>query len=36
MDENENDSINENVIIKVNDKELNIKVEENGLNIQAK
>lgn len=36
MNENENDSINENVIIKVNDKELNIKVEENGLNIQAK
>jgi len=35
IDEIENDSLNENVVIKVNDKELNIKVEENGLNIQT-
>ncbi|BCY28502.1 PspC domain-containing protein [Flavobacterium okayamense] len=34
--ETENDSLNENVIIKVNDKEVNIKLEENSLNIQTK
>lgn len=35
MNEIENDSLNENVVIKVNDKEVNIKVEENRLNIQT-
>ena len=34
--ETETDSLNENVIIKVNDKEVNIKLEENSLNIQTK
>lgn len=32
----DNDSINENVVIKVNDKELNIKVDENSVNIETK
>lgn len=36
IDEDENDTLDENVVIKVNDKEVNIKVEENSLNIETK
>jgi hypothetical protein len=36
IDETENDTLNENVTIKVNDKEVNIQVKEDELNIQTK